>query len=45
MELRSLRATMELGRDSYGFEVERQMCEKAKRYMLSSGNMDLLSLV
>lgn len=41
----TLRAAMELGRNSYGFEVERQMCEKANKYMLSSGSMDLLSLV
>lgn len=32
----TLRAAVELGRDAYGFEVERDIYNKAKKYMLSS---------
>lgn len=32
----TLRAAMELGRNSYGFEVSRDFCEKAKEQMLSN---------
>lgn len=41
----TLRAAAELNRNAYGFEVERKMCEKAKKEMLSSTDMDLLALI
>lgn len=31
----TLRAAMELGRDSYGFEISKEMCRRAKEEMLS----------
>lgn len=41
----TLRAASELGRNAYGFEVEKRMCEKAQKYMLDHGEMDLLSML
>lgn len=41
----TLRAAAELNRNAYGFEVERQMCEKAQKYMLTNGDIDLLANV
>jgi DNA modification methylase len=38
----TLRAAAELKRNAYGFEVEREMCEKAKKNMLQRTELSLL---
>lgn len=37
----TLRASMELDRSSYGFEISRDFCERAKKEMLSNVNVQL----
>lgn len=41
----TLRAAAELNRSAYGFEVDKESYEKAQKYMLTSGDMDLLAMI